>query len=109
MQPKQQLLALLPNYASHRFIAWRAYHQRLGSSYVVYRSVALARHRSVALPTLSLYRLIAPPLGCRGDALLRTALLQGPERAERRAVHAEQRLQIGEWRVKSTEEPAYQT
>jgi len=151
------LLVLLPNYTSYRFIAWRVYHQRLASSSVVYRSVALSRHRSVALPTLSLYRLIAPPLGrrggalprtapllrrsitlslhdavtlsahrsvapplgcsaarslgrstapslcCQGGALLRAALLQGPERAERKAVHAEQRLQSRDQRVQSTD------
>jgi len=35
--------------------------------------------------------------------LFRAALLQGPERAERRAVDAEQRLQSREWRAKSGE------
>jgi len=38
-----------------------------------------------------------------GGALLRAALLQGPERAERRAVHAEQRVESVERRVKSEE------
>jgi len=38
-----------------------------------------------------------------GGALLRAALLQGPERAERRAVHAWQRLQSRERRVESEE------
>ena len=37
---------------NHRFVACRAYHQRLGSSSVVYRSVVPPRHRST---TLSLY------------------------------------------------------
>ena len=72
---------LLPNYTSHRLIVWRVYHQRLGSSSVVYHSVALSRHRSAVPP---LRRSDAPSLRCRGGALPRAAPLQGPERAERK-------------------------
>jgi len=48
---------------------------------------------------LSLGRSVAQSLRYMGGALLRAALLQGPERAERIAVHAEQRLQSREYRV----------
>jgi len=54
-----------------------------------YRSVTLSLCGPAAP---SLHRSTAPPLRCRGGALLRAALLQGSERAERR----ERRLQSGE-------------
>ena len=101
------LLVLLPNYTSHRFIAWRVYHQRLGSSSVVYRSVALSRHRSVALPTLLLYRLIAlhrsvARLPWRCLAPYHTAVGIGACRAESGAC----RTETTEQRVESAEHRA---
>jgi hypothetical protein len=48
---------------------------------------------------LSFSRSVALSLRYMGGALLCAALLQGPKRAERRAVHAEQRLQSREQRA----------
>ena len=55
------------------------------------------------LRRLPLCRSTAPSLRYMGGALLRAALLQGPERAERRAVHAEQRVESVERRTESGE------
>ena len=77
---------------NHRFVSWRAYHHRLGLSRVVYRS-----------GTRSLRRSTARSLGYHGRILLRATLLQGPERAERRAERAERKLRRHQSRNRETD------
>ena len=64
---------------------------------------------AISLHCSTVYCSAAPSLRYMGGALLRAALLQGPERAERRAVPAEQRVESGERRAKSTELKAKST